>query len=145
MMSDRVEELRSFEQELSDQLGKMKMQKEHFIVTRDRKRVLVLGHQGRLDTVEKELLRVKMEKGKLIDTDVWVAGVMQRCVTKELRRHLRGEIVIATNTRDGVLVELGGIRAQTFIIMENMAKVRTLYPETHLPIIILLYHISYIS
>ena len=38
--------------------------------------------EKRHNVLERELKRIARHKGKLVDTDVWVAGVLQRAQTK---------------------------------------------------------------
>jgi hypothetical protein len=38
--------------------------------------------EKRHKVLERELKRIARHKGKLVDTDVWVAGVLQRAQTK---------------------------------------------------------------
>jgi hypothetical protein len=124
LMQERVAELHQFETSLANEISAMKMEKEQQIIARDRLRIQVIGHQKRIDTVSKELLRVKTEKGKMIDTDVYVEGVPMRCDRKELKKHLAREMDKAVALRDAVLEQLNTIRNKIFDLMERMAKVK---------------------
>ena len=55
---------------------------------------------------------MKDHKGKLIDSDVMLSGVMQRCVTKELRHQLAKDQRIAEEKSKEIIVELGAVRSE---------------------------------
>lgn len=124
LMTVRLEELNKMEMRLNDKLKEQKMVKESLLVQRDRLRVAVLTHQKRVDVVEKEINRIRGHKGKLVDTDVWVEGVMQRCVTKELKNHLKVELAKAENSKKDASGELEGIRHKIFEVTERIAQAK---------------------
>eukprot|EP00981_Chlorochromonas_danica_P003055 scaffold607_cov160-Ochromonas_danica.AAC.28 len=124
LMTVRLEELNKMETKLNDKLKEQKMVKESLLVQRDRLRVALLTHQKRVDVVEKEINRIRGHKGKLVDTDVWVEGVMQRCVTKELKNHLKVELAKAEKLKKDASGELEGIRHKIFEVTERIAQAK---------------------
>lgn len=80
--------------------------------------------QKRIDNLEREVLRVKQHKGALIDTDVWVEGVLQRCRTKELRQHLNTELHKAQQVLVSLVDELESARKRTFELTDIIAKMK---------------------
>ncbi|RYH22833.1 hypothetical protein EON65_18680 [archaeon] len=124
LMSTRLQELNKLEIELNNRLKEHKVVKENLLIQKDKLRMQMLTHQRRLDIVEKELLRIKGHKGKLVDTDIWMEGVMQRCVTKELKIHLKAEVQKASESKAKVGGELDGIRHQIFEVSERIAQAK---------------------
>lgn len=124
LMSQRVTELYDLEMQLNKKITTLKIEKERLSVKRDRCRLQIFNHQSRVAKVEKELIRVRQHKGKLIDTDVWVEGVVQRCVTKELKQHLKSELKVARHARDEVVTELGILRSDIFNIIETISRLK---------------------
>jgi hypothetical protein len=88
----------------------------------------------RKDALSKELARIRDVKDKFVDTDLWIEGVLQRCVTKELRRHLKREHDVAEEARIKSEAEHSMNRAAMLeleeLIMVSSAQTRTM--QTHL-------------
>jgi hypothetical protein len=122
LMATRIKELYTLEAVLTKGLKAMKMEKETVIVEKDKYRMKVIQHQKRIDALAKELLRVQTHKGRLIDTDVWVEGVMQRCVTSELIEHLKTEELKADTCKAEVVVALDAVRKRAFDLSEIIAQ-----------------------
>lgn len=124
LMNYRVQEMYKIETELTNRINSQKIEKERLVVQRDRTRINLIRYQKRIDMLEKELVRIRGHKGKLIDTDVWVEGVMQRCVTKELKNHLKNELKISQNAKEVELDDLGRIRNDIFNTVELLSKLK---------------------
>ena len=66
--------------------------------------------------LEKERKRIKDHKGKTIDSDAFIEGVMQRSQTKELKAHLKSESLEEQVKIDKLTSELVVIREKTFLL-----------------------------
>lgn len=124
LMLVRLEEINKMEITLNDRLKEQKMVKENLVIQKDRLRVQLITHQKRLDLVEKELNRIRNHKGKLVDTDVWVEGVVQRADTKTLKKKLKGNIVECNALKKDVMGELEVIRHEIFEVTERIAQAK---------------------
>lgn len=100
------------------------MQKENMLYKKDRLRLDMQVYQKRVDDLSKEMTRIRGHKGKLIDTDVWIPGVMQRCLTRELKKHLRQEYAKADALSVATSTEVDAVRAQIFDLSDLMAQVK---------------------
>lgn len=91
VLSKQLSSIQIVEKQLSARARKLKFQKENELITRDKhissKSLVIL----RLDIVKAEYIRVKAHKEEFVDSDVLFDGVLQRCVTKTLRKHLKLE------------------------------------------------------
>jgi hypothetical protein len=92
LMSMRLQELNRVEILLNNKVKELKMLKEQATVEKDRLRLKLITLQNRIDSLSKEYNRIKTHKAKLIDTDIWIEGVMQRFQTRELKSYLKKEI-----------------------------------------------------
>lgn len=91
LMMDKIRDLHSFESKFVKKISEIKMEKEHLVAEKDKLRVQKIMVEKRIADVDREMHRIQNHKGKLVDTDVWVEGVLQRMHTKELRQFLRSE------------------------------------------------------
>lgn len=74
----------------------------------------------RKDSLSKELERAGKCTSHFFDTDMWIEGVLQRCVTKDLKRHLRRELELTDEALVGVEAELSVVRASVLECSERM-------------------------
>ena len=100
------------------------MLEENRIIKKDRVRIDSMAFQTRYDNVAKELARVKDHPGKLIDADVWTEGVMQRCLTKELKKHWKQELVKAEKDRKQIITQIESMRNEIFDLSDVIAQVK---------------------
>jgi hypothetical protein len=124
LMAKRMEELYGVEAHFADRVKDLKMQKEGLTYKRDRLRLDMQEHQKRVDDLTKEMNRIRGHKGKLIDTDVWIPGVMQRCLTKELKKHLKQEFKKAEALVIDCEREIDVLRTQIFDLSDVTAQVK---------------------
>eukprot|EP01040_Poterioochromonas_malhamensis_P013046 gene13046-14311_t len=124
LMSQRIQQLNKIEIEFNHKLKDLKMTKEQLTVTKDRVRVKILTQQKRVDALSKELSRVRAHKSKLIDTDIWMEGVMQRCVTKELKSHLKKEMKRLEEEKLTFITELEEVKLRILNVSDSLAQRR---------------------
>lgn len=91
LMRDRLHQMGLLVKELSDKIRNLKMSRDNLTNTRNILKMKGLTVERRIDAVMKEWNRIKHVKEDLVDTDVWIEGVLQRARTKELRKHLESE------------------------------------------------------
>lgn len=74
----------------------------------------------RRDILAKERERVEKHTGHFCDTDLWIEGVLQRCVTKELRRHLKREYDSTIGDIPRVEEQLRDLRGQILELNDKL-------------------------
>lgn len=124
LMVQRLQDMLNIENVLSNRLKELKMKKESLIVQKDRQRIALIVSQKRVDQLNKEIIRVEGHSGEVIDTDVWVEGVLQRCRTLELKNHLANEMQMAEKKVQGIIEALDSIRHNIFDVTEIIAKIK---------------------
>lgn len=91
VLKQQLSAIQAVENHLSNKSRQLKFTKENLLVARDKhisgKNFVIL----RLNIVKEEYIRVKAHKEEYVDSDVLFDGVLQRCVTKILRKHLKQE------------------------------------------------------
>ena len=90
-MRDRLHQMGVLVKEYSDKIRSLKLSRDSLTNTRNILKMKGLMVEKRIDSVMKEWNRIKNVKDLLVDTDVWIEGVLQRAHTKELRHHLESE------------------------------------------------------
>jgi len=91
LIQSRIAEMQNMEENLSNRAKGFRNEKERVSEARDKMKLREVVHSRRFDTITKEREKIRQHKGKTIDTDAWVEGVMQRSQTKELKAHLKEE------------------------------------------------------
>ena len=120
----RVSELNQLEGHLSDGLKKLKMDKEGLLMQKNKLNIQYLTTEKRIHSLNKEILRVSAHPGVLIDTDVWIEGVTQRCRTKDLLSHLHRELVTSEEKLISTKKEMDSIRHVLLDGSEAIAKLK---------------------
>lgn len=90
--SDRLHEIYALELENVNNIKHFKEDKEHFIIEVGKFKLAAILINKRIKVVESEYNRIRDHKAELVDTAVWMEGVLQRCVTKDLKKFLKKEI-----------------------------------------------------
>ena len=80
--------------------------------------------EKRIHMLNREILRVTEHTGVLIDTDVWVEGVTQRCRKKDLLKHLHRELESSTEKAAVVKKEMDDIRHILLAGTESISKLK---------------------
>ena len=83
-----------------------------------------LAVQKRIHMLNREILRVSEHTGVLIDTDVWVEGVTQRCRKNDLLKHLHRELDSSTQKAIAVKKEMDDIRHVLLAGSESISKLK---------------------
>ena len=91
LMEQRLTEMRATDAKLVKRIGLLRSDREELIVRKTELEYRVKTLSLRKEALMKERERVDKHVGHFIDTDLWIEGVLQRCVTKKLKRHLRRE------------------------------------------------------
>eukprot|EP01038_Epipyxis_sp_PR26KG_P004789 gene4789-6716_t len=124
MMMERLQELQKLETILSIKLKEMKFNKETLTISRDKRKLECVLAQKRVEALLKEINRVKNHKGDLVDTDVWMEGVLQRCRTDELKKHLKTEHENAVKKYEVLVVDVKQIAIRIFDTTDHISKVK---------------------
>ena len=120
----RVSDLHQLESRLASSLKSLKMDKEGLLMQKNKLTVQSITVEKRLSALNKEILRVKEHTGVLIDTNVWVEGVIQRCHKKELSVHLQRELHISTEKMQSINIEVERIRQKLLDASETISKLK---------------------
>ncbi|CAM9235500.1 unnamed protein product, partial [Ectocarpus fasciculatus] len=91
IMSRQLKDMQTLEKHLSTRARRLKFKKENELIGRDKHITSRNMVSRRLDIVKEEYVRVKGHKEQYVDSDVLFDGVLQRCLTKTLRKHLKLE------------------------------------------------------
>merc|ERR1711871_486512 len=106
MLEDRIAEMKYVESQKKEVASKIKRDREFLVAERDQLIIDKKMKDKRLLALRRELKRIEKHKGDLVDTDVWVAGVLQRARTKELIGFLDQEISAITQEIDSFKREI---------------------------------------
>jgi hypothetical protein len=111
-MSRRLVDMRSLDQKLGSHSKLLRAEQEELMSQKDSLMYKNRTVAGRKEALRKERERVGSHSGHFCDTDLWIEGVPQRCVTKELRRHLKREYELADVTLQEVEAGLSCVRGK---------------------------------
>lgn len=100
------------------------MDKEGLLSEKNKLTVQCLNIEKRVLVLNKEILRVSQHAGVMIDTDVWVPGVTQRCRTADLAGHLERELQSSKAKISAVNTKVDASRQEILNITEKMAKLK---------------------
>ena len=112
IMSKRIQVLRSIDDGLQIRLKTMRAAREEDSGLKNellRRRGI---HSSRKEALEKEQARMATHTGRFIDTDLWMGGVLQRCVASDLKKLLKREKVFAEEALSVVEEELNNVRTR---------------------------------
>lgn len=124
ILNERIIQLEKLSEILKTKLNKIKLNKEGLIIERDKIRMKIISIQIRSDKINKELIRSKNSTGKFIDTDVWIEGVMQRCIRTDLIKHLKNEFKQINNNIKLINNELVEIKKKILDWNDQMAQLK---------------------
>ena len=124
LMSTRIKDLDRVQHFLAESIKKLKTEREVLVIEKDKIRLQEVATTRRMQIVEKELLRIKGHKGVNVDTDVWMEGVMQRCITKDLKKHLKQELKQCAEKFKSYHIKIENVRVNQFDITEKVAKLK---------------------
>ena len=91
LMQEKIQQLEAFENRLSKGIRKFKLDLEHHVLNKDNFRSKRVYHAERVKNLMVERNRLKNHKAEFVDSDVLIPGLLQRCVTKDLKKHLKKE------------------------------------------------------
>lgn len=89
---ERLDQMKSMSGLNVESIKKFKAEQERLKAEKTRTQVNILTHEKRIFVLERELKRIEDHAVEFCDTDVYIAGIMQRVETKTLRKHLRKEV-----------------------------------------------------
>ena len=73
----KIRDMDSLEARFVKSISDLKMDKEHLVAEKEKLRVKRVLVEERIAAIMRETRRIADHKGELVDTDVWVGGVMQ--------------------------------------------------------------------
>lgn len=91
LMQEKINMLEDYESRLSKGIRQYKLDLEHHVMEKDNLRTKRVFHDERVKNLSVERARLKNHKAEFVDSDVLIPGLLQRCVTKDLRKHLKKE------------------------------------------------------
>lgn len=110
LMNKRLKYLFNLEDIFQRRIRELKMEKEHLIVEKDKKRIQEILLTRRIDALKREINRIRNHNDEYVDTDVWVDGVLQRLKTQDLKNHLNRELMDNENKKKTAIQELNDAR-----------------------------------
>jgi len=122
LMQFRITEMQNIEENLSNKAKFYRNEKERVSEARDKMKLKEVVHSRRFATLTKEREKMRGHKGKTIDTDAWVEGVMQRSQTKELRAHLKDEAKAESAKVEEVRAEMREAMEQMFKLEDDISR-----------------------
>ncbi len=118
----RIKEMQNMEESLSNKAKHYRNDKERLNEKREKLAVKEATHLRRYEVLTKEREKVRAHKGKTIDNDAWIEGVMQRSQTKELKAHLKQEAKAESDKIDEIREEMRELREQMFKLEDEIAR-----------------------
>jgi hypothetical protein len=109
---------------LGKKIEKFRHEKDKLVAEKDKLRIKQMIIQKAEDGYVKELKRIKGHKMELVDTDVWIAGVLQRMHTKEFRVHLKTALKAERKKNEDVHAQLEKIRQEIIECTDRLNKLK---------------------
>ena len=120
LMHQRIKQMHDLEEKLTRRSNDCRKDKDRYIEEKEKLKMKEIGISRRIKTLEKEMKRIKHHKGKTVDTDAWVEGVMQRSITKELKAHLKGEYQQECQKLNEMKSQIHELIEKTFLAEDNI-------------------------
>lgn len=120
LMNQRLADMRAADAKLVKKIGLLRSDKEELVARKAEVEYKLKTLSQRKEALRKERERVDKHVGHFCDTDLWIEGVLQRCVTKELRRHLRREYEAAEETLPKIEAELRELHGSLLELNEKL-------------------------
>jgi hypothetical protein len=124
LLKERIHMMLNLEIKFETQIRQLKMDKENAIVDKDKLRIQDAIIVRRIEGIKRELKRIKDHKGETVDTDVWVEGVLQRMMTKELRTYLKKECQKEEDLLEECRMKTNEDREKIVMITEKISMLR---------------------
>ncbi|NDD92990.1 hypothetical protein EBZ37_13025, partial [bacterium] len=123
-MNRNISEMQALEEKLTDFARTLRNKKEAVVEKRDKVKLHLVLANEKVRSLQQERKRIADHKGKLVDTDAWVGGVMQRAHTKDLKAFLKQAQGEAEEKAQAVRAELAVMRDEIFDLDDraNAAK-----------------------
>lgn len=120
VMSQRLNDMRSADAKKVKSIGVLRSEMDELSNQRKELEYKLNKLSRRRDILAKERERVEKHTGHFCDTDLWIEGVLQRCVTKELRRHLKREYDSTIGDIPRVEEQLRDLRGQILELNDKL-------------------------
>lgn len=120
LMNTKISAMQELEESLSNEARALRNQREHLIEQRDKVKLRLLLVNEKVKQVQGERQRIASHKGKLVDSDAWVGGVMQRAHTKELKSFLKQSHKQEEDKAQAIRDELAVFRDKIFEIDDRI-------------------------
>jgi chromosome segregation ATPase len=122
IMQARFKQMHALEGVLTRRIESLGHEKEHLIAVKDKVRVKKIQTERKLDGFLKEYNRIKDHTAPLVDSDVWVEGVLQRMHTTEFRKYLKASAKKEKKTLDAAEAELSKLREDIVECTDRLNK-----------------------
>jgi chromosome segregation ATPase len=124
IMHKRFKQMHDLEVSLLKRIEHLGHEKEHLVAKKDKERVRKLQTERKLDGFLKEFARIKDHTTPLVDSDVWVDGVLQRMHTKEFRKYLKASAKKQKQELDEVETGLSKLRQDIVECTDRLNKAK---------------------
>jgi len=93
-LEKQLKKMMNLESKIAKTIRDLKMNREQLVVNKDRRLVGITANKQREELLNTERRRIKSHTAEYVDTVVYIEGVLQRCITQELREQLKRDLKV---------------------------------------------------
>jgi hypothetical protein len=94
-LEKQLKKMMTLENKIAKIIRELKMDREQLVINKDRHLVGIAANKQREDLLNNERRRIKTHTSEYVDTVVYMEGVLQRCITLELREQLKRDLKVS--------------------------------------------------
>jgi hypothetical protein len=93
-LEKQLKKMMNLENKIAKTIRELKMDREQLVINKDRHLVGITANKQREELLNNERRRIKTHTSEFVDTVVYMEGVLQRCITLELREQLKRDLKV---------------------------------------------------